>query len=75
MYYISKFLSWSYLGRNFLMSNLEKNKQVKEKRIETARRHKSMRCRVYEIKIKDNKLNIKQRESLNMYFFGGKMDI
>ena len=57
------------------MSNLEKNKQVKEKRIETARRHKSMRCRVYEIKIKDNKLNIKQRESLNMYFFGGKMDI
>ena len=54
------------------MSNLEKNKHIKEKKAETIKRHKSMRCRVYTLKIKENKLNLSQKESLERYFISAK---
>ena len=54
------------------MPNLEKNKQIKEKRAQTKLRHKSMRCRVYTLKIKENKLNVKQKETLERYFVSAK---
>ena len=54
------------------MPNLEKNKQIKEKKAETIKRHKSMRCRVYTLKIKENKLNLSQKESLERYFISAK---
>ena len=54
------------------MPNLEKNKQIKEKCAQTKLRHKSMRCRVYEIKVKDNKLNSSQKETLERYFLCSK---
>lgn len=54
------------------MSNLEKNTQIKEKGAQTKLRHKSMCCRVYTLKIKENKLNNTQRESLERYFVSAK---
>ena len=54
------------------MPNLEKNKQIKEKGIQTKLRHKSMCCRFYTLKIKENKLNCIQRESLERYFLCSK---
>ena len=54
------------------MPNLEKNKQIKEKCAQTKLRHKSMRCRVYTLKIKENKLNLSQKETLEKYFLCSK---
>ena len=54
------------------MTNLEKNKQIKQKCAQTKLRHKSMRCRVYTLKIKENKLNHIQKETLEKYFLCSK---
>lgn len=54
------------------MPNLEKNKQIKEKCTQTKLHHKSMCCRVYTLKIKENKLNLSQKETLERYFICSK---
>lgn len=48
--------------------NTDKNKRIGQKRRETNDRHRNMSCKVYELKIQQNKLSKSQKECLNMYF-------
>ena len=52
--------------------SIEKNKIIGQKRTATRLKHKSMRCRVYTLKIKENKLNLSQKEVLERYFVSAK---
>lgn len=52
--------------------SIEKNKIIGEKRTATRLKHKSMCCRVYTLKIKENKLNLSQKEFLEKYFLCSK---
>lgn len=49
-----------------------KNKQIGQKRRETNDRHKNMLCKVFDVKIQQNKLNKQQKECLSMYFVEAK---
>ena len=49
-----------------------KNKQIGQKRRETNDRHRNMLCKVFDVKIQQNKLNKQQKECLSMYFVEAK---
>lgn len=49
-----------------------KNKQIGQKRKETNDRHRNMVCKVFDVKIQQNKLNKQQKECLSMYFVEAK---
>lgn len=49
-----------------------KNKQIGQKRRETNDRHRNMVCKVFDVKIQQNKLNKQQKECLSMYFVEAK---
>lgn len=46
----------------------EKNKRIKDKGAATRKRHSAMTCKVYELKIVENKLSLVQQEALNSVF-------
>ncbi|MCQ2975058.1 MAG: transposase [Bacteroidales bacterium] len=53
-------------------NKLEKNNNIKASMKETLNRRKSQFCRIYELKIQNNKLSAKQKEQLKMLFVEAK---
>ena len=52
--------------------NLEKNKKIKESFLKTREKRQSQVCKVFSIKIQNNKLNKIQKEQLKMLFVEAK---
>ena len=53
-------------------SNPEKNEQIRSSLLETKKKRESQVCRVFKIKIQDNRLKDNQREALKMVFVEAK---
>ena len=52
--------------------NLKKNKQISQTMSETRKKRQNQICRVFHVKIQENKLSKLQREQLQMIFVEGK---
>ena len=54
------------------MENLTKNQKISKSRYETRIKRQNQSCRVFEVKIQENKLNLKQKNHLKMLFVEAK---
>ena len=52
--------------------NLEKNKKIKQSFLRTREKRQSQECKVFSLKIQNNKLNKIQKEQLKMLFVEAK---
>ena len=52
--------------------NLKKNKQISQTMSETRKKRQNQICRVFHVKIQENKLSKLQKEQLQMIFVEGK---
>ena len=52
--------------------NLNKNKQISQTMSETRKKRQNQICRVFHVKIQENKLSKLQKEQLQMIFVEGK---
>ena len=52
--------------------NLEKNKKIKQSFLKTREKRQSQECKVFSLKIQNNKLNKIQKEQLKMLFIEAK---